>query len=254
MSALIRTGTGMKRWALALGLAVACLAAGNSPAAVVIAGTRVVFPAERGEVTVRLSNEGEMPALVEAWIDNGDPNSTPDQSHVPFLITPPLFRMNAGKGQSLRIVYSQEPLPADRESVFWLNVLEIPPKPAAGAEPQHTLQFAVRSRLKLFYRPPNLAGEAAKAPAAVTWKGVADNGNPALEVHNPSPYYITFSKLALAGGAAPLPVEGGMVAPFGSLRLAVKNLPAAPAPGTTLEYTTINDYGASVTWQGTVSP
>ena len=251
MSASIRTGTGMKRWACVLGLAVACLLPTNSPAAVVIAGTRVVFPAERGEVTVRLSNEGEMPALVEAWIDNGDPNSTPDQSRVPFLITPPLFRMNAGKGQSLRIVYSQEPLPADRESVFWLNVLEIPPKPAAGAsEPQNTLQFAVRSRLKLFYRPAKLAGEAAKAPALVTWNGTADNGSPALEVHNPSPYYITFSKLALAGGAAPLSVAGGMVAPFGSLRLAVKNL---PAPGTAIEYTTINDYGASVSWQGAVS-
>jgi P pilus assembly chaperone PapD len=245
----------MKRWAWAVGLAVACLTLSNSPAAVVIAGTRVVFPAERGEVTVRLSNEGEMPALVEAWIDNGDPNSTPEQSRVPFLITPPLFRMNAGKGQSLRIVYSQEPLPADRESVFWLNVLEIPPKPAAGAsEPQNTLQFAVRSRLKLFYRPADLTGEAAKAPAQVSWKGITDNSNPALEVRNPSPYYITFSKLALASGAAPLPVEGGMVAPFATLRLAVKNLPAAPAPGTAIEYTTINDYGASVTWKGAVSP
>ena len=79
----------------ALGAAVValCLATPPAHASVVIGGTRVVFPAQQGEVTVRLSNKSDHPALVEAWIDTGNPNSTPDSVSTPFLITPPLFRM-----------------------------------------------------------------------------------------------------------------------------------------------------------------
>ena len=58
-----------------------------------------------------------------------DVHSTPESVDAPFLITPPLFRMDAQKEQSLRIVYTHDQLPADRESLFWLNVLEVPPKP-----------------------------------------------------------------------------------------------------------------------------
>src|SRR3546814_8406946 len=84
--------TSMKSLLCALGAALMALSAatGVANASVVIAGTRVVFPAANGEVTVRLNNNGEQPALVEAWIDNGAPASTPDTAHVPFLNTPPL--------------------------------------------------------------------------------------------------------------------------------------------------------------------
>ena len=188
---------------------------GTADASVVIAGTRVVFPAANGEVTVRLSNDGNQPALVEAWIDAGDPNSTPDSAKVPFLITPPLVRMNAGKGQSLRIIYTGQPLPTDRESLFWLNVLEIPPKPTAKpGEERNTLQFAVRSRLKLFFRPANLAGEPTTAAQQITWKAVADGSGYALEAHNPTPYYITFSKLSLSVDSTAYASDSGMVAPL----------------------------------------
>jgi chaperone protein EcpD len=88
-------------------LAALCLFAGSAHASVVIGGTRVVFLAQQGETTVRLSNESDKPALVEAWIDDGDVQSTPDTARTPFLITPPLFRMEAHKDQSLRIPTSR---------------------------------------------------------------------------------------------------------------------------------------------------
>ncbi len=50
-------------------------------------------------------------------------------------------------------------LPKDRESVFWFNVLEVPPKPdAATVANQSLLQLAFRTRIKLFYRPEALKG------------------------------------------------------------------------------------------------
>lgn len=247
----------MKSLLCTVGAALLALALGipAAHAAVVIAGTRVVFPAANGEVTVRLSNEGSQPALIEAWVDDGDPHSTPDTAKVPFLVTPPIARMNAGKGQSLRIVYTGQPLPTDRESLFWLNVLEIPPKPAAKpGEEQNTLQFAIRSRLKLFFRPPGLPGDLEQAARDVTWSVVRDDKGWALEAHNGSPYHITFSQLALGIGGTSHPAGSGMVSPHATLRLPVAGLSQPPPQGATVDYTIINDYGASASFKGAISP
>jgi chaperone protein EcpD len=229
---------------------------GSAHASVVIAGTRVVFPAQQGEVTVRLTNDSDHPALVEAWIDEGDLDSTPDTAKSPFLMTPPLFRMESSKDQNLRIIYTQgsQPLPTDRESLFWLNVLEIPPKPSgqqfAG---RNYLQFAIRSRLKLFYRPPSLQGDAMKAPDKLVFKAAAGQGA-ALEVHNPTPYYVTISKLSFGADSKPLDGASGMVAPFSDLHLTLKGLAQAPSAGTPLMFTAINDYGGTDAHKGIVAP
>jgi P pilus assembly chaperone PapD len=237
------------------GLLALCLCAANAHAGVVIGGTRVIFPAHDGEVTVRLSNEGGTPALIEAWIDSGDQMSTPDKVNVPFLITPPLFRMEAHKDQSLRIISTPAQLPVDRESLFWLNVLEVPPKPTGTeAAGKNILQFAIRSRLKLFYRPANLQGDPLKAAAQLTWKAVVDGQGYAVEIHNPTAYYVTISKLSLDVGGKQYTTDSGMVDPLGTLRLTVKSLTQAPAVGTRVAYDVINDYGASASYNGTIAP
>lgn len=241
--------------AICVGLLTMCLFTGAANASVLIAGTRVVFPAQDGEVTVRLTNDNAHPALVEAWIDNGDPKSTPDKVSVPFLITPPLFRMEAHKDQDLRIISTPASLPSDRESLFWLNVLEIPPKPdAQESAGKNLLQFAIRSRLKLFYRPAHLPGNAQTAPAQVTWTAVADGQGYALEVHNPTPYHVTIVKLSLDVGGKLYSADSGMADPLGSLRLKVKGLTTAPAAGTSVAYDIVNDYGATQSLKGSVSP
>ncbi|HCU41437.1 MAG TPA: pilus assembly protein, partial [Acinetobacter nosocomialis] len=77
-----------------LGLAFAsAVAAPASHAEIVIHGTRVIYPSDAREVTLQVSNNGSKPALVQAWIDEGDPKSTPDQSKVPFMIAPPISRV-----------------------------------------------------------------------------------------------------------------------------------------------------------------
>lgn len=247
----------MKNLLCTLGAAVLAVAAGlgTAHASVVIAGTRVVFPAAAGETTVRLTNEGTLPALVEAWIDGGDPNSTPETAKVPFLVTPPLARMDPGKGQSLRIVFTGQALPTDHESLYWLNVLEIPPKPkATPGEAQNILQFAVRSRLKLFYRPANLPGNPLTAGQQLTFKAVPDGTAFALEAHNPTPYYVTINQLTVHAGSTNETADGGMIAPSGSLKLALKNARTAPGAGSAVDYTVINDFGAGSAFKATITP
>jgi chaperone protein EcpD len=241
--------------ALGAGLLALCLGAPAAHANVLIGGTRVVFPAKDGEVTVRLTNDNDHPVLVESWIDRGDVHSTPESVDVPFLITPPLFRMEAKKEQSLRIVYTHEQLPADRETLFWLNVLEVPPKPTGPqAEGQNLLQLALRSRLKLFYRPAGLQGDPLKAPAALSWKVVPEGKGYALEAHNPTPYHITISELSLSAGGKTVAAETGMVAPLSDLRLPLHDLAQKPATGSTVHFSAINDFGAAAAYSGATAP
>ena len=96
-------------------------------AGVVIQGTRVVYPANEREVVVRMTNERAYPVLVEAWIDRPEDASTTQP--VPFALTPPLFRLDAAKGQTLRIFQSPGAVPTDREVLYYLNVRVHNPTP-----------------------------------------------------------------------------------------------------------------------------
>jgi len=241
--------------AFGAGLLALCLSATPAQANVLVGGTRVVFPAKDGEVTVRLTNDNDHPVLVESWIDRGDLHSTPESVDVPFLITPPLFRMEAKKEQSLRIVFTHEPLPADRESLFWLNVLEVPPKPTGPqSEGQNLLQLALRSRLKLFYRPAGLQGDPLKASAQLTWKVVTDSKGYALVAHNPTPYYVTITELTLAVGGKNAKAEIGMVAPLSDLNLPLHDVTQKPVVGSVVSFSTINDFGATDSFKGAIAP
>ncbi len=236
--------------ALAVALLAACTLAPSANANVLIGGTRVILPAKDGEVTVRLTNDNTTPALVQAWIDTGDAKSTPDSVDTPFLITPPMFRMEPNRDQSLRILYTREPLPADRESLFWLNVLEVPPKPAdREAVGSNYMQLALRSRLKLFFRPAGLQGDPLKAPGELVFH-VSGNG---LVVRNPTPFHITMTDVVVDAGGKAHTSEGGMVAPMSELRLTVTGLSAAAA-GAPVRFNAINDFGAPAAFTGAVAP
>lgn len=100
----------------------------NACADIVISGTRIVYPQSSKDVVVNLDNHGNKPLLVQTWLDDGRDGVNPQELKLPFIITPPVSRIDPKKGQSVRITYTGTPLPQDRESLFWFNVLEIPPK------------------------------------------------------------------------------------------------------------------------------
>lgn len=155
----------------------------NTLASAVISGTRIIYPSDSNEISVKIMNNGSAPILLQSWIDSGDRNARPSAIKVPFVLTPPINRVDAGKGQTLRISYTGVSLPVDRESVFWLNVLEIPGINQAKAD-QNTLQVAFRSRIKLFFRPAGLQGSANDAVQSIIWQAKGTY----LEATNPTPF------------------------------------------------------------------
>jgi chaperone protein EcpD len=224
------------------------LGVGVAHASVVITGTRVVYPEAEPEVTVKLTNDGPSPALVQVWLDDGKPNALPDESKVPFTVVPPLFRLDSGKGQSLRLIYTHEALPKDRESVFWLDVLEVPPRNARQANDPNTMRLAFRTRVKVFFRPSGLKGDVDDAATQVQWKFAPRvSGGYELEATNPTPYHVTFSRIkAEAGTSSWNNGKGGMLDPGGSEDFDVGDVRTLPTSPLTVEYTYINDYGAGV--------
>lgn len=105
-----------------------------------IGRTRVIYNANDKEEALPIINKGaDTPWLVQSWVDTGD-----GKTRGPFIITPPLFRLDPQKEQSLRIIWSGVPLPENRESLFYINVRTIPASDKANKD---------SNMLRLIYKP-----------------------------------------------------------------------------------------------------
>jgi len=260
-----------------LKLWITCLLLGGATlaqAGFTIMGTRVIYAEADGEATVRLQHvKGDKPVLLQVWLDDGDPNAKPGTQDLPFVLTPPVSRVDPGNAQVIRIMRIRDDLPTDRESLLFFNALEVPPAAESPTDPnENRLYLAMQARMKFFYRPRGLTPTAVQAADLLrfTLETTAD-GQLQMRLHNPTPYYITVLNLALhaanaAEDAAPLAKhkETGlapMVVPFGDVSVALDEL----APNTTaaqlttrraadteVRYTVINDQGGINAKQATL--
>ncbi|WZX59339.1 fimbria/pilus periplasmic chaperone [Salmonella enterica subsp. diarizonae serovar 58:r:z53] len=182
----------------------------TSQAAINVDRTRIIMSSDAKAVSVGLSNESpDAPYLAQSWVEDSKGKAT----NV-LIALPPLQRIDAGKKSRVRIMRVQNsgaaPLPADRESLFYFNVREIPPAPED--KNKNILQLATQSQLKLFLRPATLAAEGNASPEKML---LVQSAGGSLTLKNPTPYYITLvwlgqsPKQKLAGFK-----EGTMVAPF----------------------------------------
>ncbi|WP_392563916.1 molecular chaperone [Orbus wheelerorum] len=205
---------------------------------IIVNGTRFIYPSNEKEITVQMTNSADRPAIAQAWLDNGDPNESPDTIKTPFQITPPISRIEAKGGQVLRIkLMDKQAIPTDRESLWWLNILDIPSLSKKEGKDQNVLQLAIRSRFKFIYRPVGLGNP----ETAIKQLSFEAKGNQ-LTIDNKSPFYVTVTKIAL-DDKTPLNTKTVMVAPFSAETLTVKK---ALKPGQLVTVNTFNDYGADV--------
>lgn len=166
-----------------------CFLSFSASANVIIHSTRVVYPAGAKSVPVQLVNKSREQHLIQAWIDDGRVEEKPENIVTPFRVLPPVVKINGDDGQIVKIIADErvKQLPQDRESVFWLNVLDIPPVPAARETSGNYMQVAIRNRIKLFWRPTGLAVKPNEIPERLHIK---KQGASAC-IDNATPYYIT---------------------------------------------------------------
>lgn len=199
----------------------------SARAALKIEGTRLIYFGHDKAASIGVVNKAQRETLVQTWITGEDEAAS---ANAPFAATEPLVQLAAGEHHRLRILYAGEGLPSDRESLFWLNIMEIPLKP----EDPDSVQFAIRQRLKLFYRPPTLQGNATEAVQQLVWH--SDDGR-TLSVSNPSAFHLSLVSLQTDSHTLS---DYLLLKPYESRTL------SAPGPlpkGTTLYFTEINDIG-----------
>lgn len=220
-------------------IVLSCLIVTDSFASIVINGTRVIYESNKKEVTVTLTNNNKTPVLIQNWIEPIDKDGESANMALPFILTPPINRVDPGKGQTLRLSSLDSPkLPTNKESAFWLNVLEIPAKIKNQPEDQSRLNIAFRSRIKLFYRPEGLVGDPLQAPQQLRW--VSERGS--VVATNPTPYYITVSTVYYKSESKHYEALGVMIAPGASQKFKFDQLEKI-INLRDIAYSAINDYG-----------
>ncbi|MDC9592654.1 fimbrial biogenesis chaperone [Xenorhabdus sp. IM139775] len=199
-------------------------------AGIALSSTRVIYEASQREVAVSVINDSkEEVYLIQSWADMYTPTAEPSGDKTPFLVTPPLFRLDREQENRLRIILTDDTLPRDRESVFWLNVKAIP---ALKKEATNRLLVSLKNRIKLFYRPEGLTAQlAATAYQQLIFSRQAGQ----LVVQNPTPFYVSFYDIKHGNNVIP---EAGMVAPFSR-----RQWPLPVDSGHTITWRAINDYG-----------
>ncbi|MBP1133081.1 fimbrial chaperone protein [Serratia sp. PL17] len=170
---------------------------------------RVIYPAtEKKGVTMKIYNKTTTPYLMQSLIRPVDPVTgevsmdVAEGAQMPFIVTPPLSRMEPGGELGLRIRRNDVVLPTDRESVFFLSMKGIPaqiaPEQRVQNETTSQVTLAVVNSLKVFYRPEGLAK---RAVADVAGKLRFRLNGTHLTAENPTPYWLTFSRLKVGGTA-----------------------------------------------------
>lgn len=207
---------------------------------IIISGTRFIYPSTEKTIAVQLKNPDDSPILVQSWLEQE--NQVSKSNKIPFIITPPLARIEPKSNQSLRIRYTGEILPQDRESLFYLNILDIPSKPKSQNTSQNYLQFTFRNRLKFFFRPNTLPYPVEESYTKVAWS-LKENQ---LTIKNPTPYHITYLGLNFKtekdGEVIDKTFDIDMIKPFSEQTITLKN---AIPKATWVQWYLINDYGAT---------
>jgi P pilus assembly chaperone PapD len=213
------------------------MVAPSAQAAIALDRTRVIFDGSQNSVSLNVSNQNkQLPYLAQGWMEDEQGNKI--QS--PLTVLPPVQRIEPGKPSQVKIqaLPAAKLLKQDRETLYYFNLREIPPK---SSKP-NTLQIALQTRIKLFYRPASIAMDK-NAPPPQEQMTLSKQGDKYV-VNNPTPYYVTFvDASSKKDGPGVKGFEPMMVPPKGNLPLTV----SAAAVGNNPVLTYVNDYGGRPT-------
>lgn len=166
----------------------------SSHAAFVLNSTRYVFDEKRDNISVQVDNQSTQEYGGQIWIENQDQND----KNVYFVPSPTFFKVADQHKQILRILKINDVLPRDKESLFWINIQEIPKAPKDG---MNALSIALHTQVKMFYRPEALKEKRENAEQNI--KMISSEGNTVL--WNDTPYY--FAIISVKQNGTPIKVS-----------------------------------------------
>lgn len=197
-----------------MGVVMLAAVSGTAQAGVSLDRTRLIITGKDSSASANLTNTSpDIPFLAQSWVEDSKGNKITS----PLVVLPPLQRINGGQKGVARVTKTDgiNQLPQDRESLFYLSVREIPPKP----DKANVLQLAMQSRIKLFYRPTAIIPKS----KSEIWQDqvVFQKSGNKMTAQNPTPYYITIISLSRVKGEKITKFPGIMIAPKSSMEFSV---------------------------------
>lgn len=223
----------LTRIAVILGMSCPCLllspvATAGETGGISLNQTRVIFNASDKMQTLTIRNRSDKPHLIQARTLLAQEGG----NTAPFTVTPPLFRLEAGGEQTVRILFNNAPVPPNVESLFYLSLRAIPAAKEQAASPSQVV-MGLNFTLKLFYRPASLGVAPETQQCNLRFRRSVQG----VQIENPTPYHVTLRALTIDGTRIADPRTPMMLAPFAS-----ETLPTT-RPSRQVQWQTINDHG-----------
>ena len=203
-------------------------------AGVVIESTRYLYKEGTREISAQLNNKDKTPYLMKSWVEAPE-----GSTETYFMVTPPLLRLEATQRNTVRIFPNANiaKAPKDRDSVYFFNVLAIPPTEANNTDAQdNKIQLAVRHRMRLIYRPKAIQN---LSPVTESKKLEWRKANGKIIIKNPTPFFIYFKSVKIGGNELLRQVPN--VDAFSTKEI---SLPSTNN-GNTITWTIVNEHGGA---------
>lgn len=226
-----------------LGAIVLSLNSVNSCAGILAESTRVIYPENKREVAVMLNNTNQYPIITQVWVDQG--LGDPDKAQAPFMVLAPIFKLQPNESKGIRILMTpQHSFPHDRESLFWLNLYEVPSVQAQHLAKDH-LNMSMNTQLKLIYRPENIAvPDIQKVSQQLQISLHQQDDEYQIHIQNPSAHYVSIAQIFLESEQQQVaPQQADLVIAPKSQQSYVFTMPLHPTNKLTLNLTLIDDQG-----------
>lgn len=214
-------------------------------AELLLSSTRIIFPSNKIEKNYQIKNQGSLPIMVQAWIDQQTEGGFPETANGPFVVIPPVFRLEPGSLQSLRIIYNRKKLPENQESLFWLNLYEIPSKPKNIPEEYSVLTVTVKTQIKLLFRPEKI-GIPNDIKAKLHFVFHTQAGKVYLRITNSTPFYITIKQLELMSEQNMMLSQSLFIAPNSTQHVQVENFSQLKKGRIMVRFIIIDDEGNDI--------
>ncbi|MDP9513537.1 fimbria/pilus periplasmic chaperone [Pseudomonas protegens] len=207
-------------------------------AALTLGSSRIIIQAPKTRAVVMVHNRSnDSSYLAQSWIEDAQGQKL---ERSPVVALPPIQRLEPMQGNQLNIqaLPRVADLPLDRETLFYLNVREVPPR----GEDKEVIQIALQRRIKVIYRPqrirPLTVGLTSPWLSALT---LSKEESGRFQLNNATPYHVTLIE-AFSDESGTFPVTDFKpmeIPPYSAHRLEGKFSPGVQRP--TLVY--INDFG-----------
>lgn len=214
-----------------------------------INSTRIIFNEKDKYASVGLRNTTfDTPFLILSSVAE----YTEKGGAAPFRVLPNVLRLDGGQTRIVRIVPFLRPgnhFPSDRESVFAYISKAIPasnPSVRINDRVNSNIPVSVSTRIKLFWRPDGIKGDAKSAESSVQFHL---NSTGKLEVYNPSAFHVSFSRISINDKTVSFnDSQPEMIAPVSRVVYTLDGINDTTPK--TVQWRVINDLGGVDTFSG----